>query len=155
MVSFLNAGHKWSTHIDKHFWVADCSLLACTATGKGGRGGRVGDKCVCVWACLREGGGTEGYDFHTWIGAGKREGEKPPGLASEGMQTAIDTMNNKVHSITHQCRHFLILLVAIPKVSMDKNTQKALRLYLSLSLKRNRGCASFSFGVTCTTEPLQ
>lgn len=42
--------------------------------------------------------GREGYDLHTvWIGTGKREGEKPPGLASEGMQTAIDTIHNKVH----------------------------------------------------------
>ena len=48
-------------------------------------------------------------------GAGKRE--KARGLASDGIQTAIDTMHNndlKVHSITHECMGELALLLLVP-----------------------------------------
>ena len=33
---------------------------------------------------------------------GERERERERGLASDGIQTATDTMHNKVHSSTHE-----------------------------------------------------
>ena len=77
--------------------------------------------CVCV--CVRE-------DLHTlWIGL------EAQGLASDGIQTAIDTMHNndiKVHSITRECMGELV--TALPWT----HTQKAVHTLQSPKIALSR-----------------
>ena len=90
------------------------------------------------------------------LGEGERERgerERERELASDGIHTAIDAITL---TCTVGCQKIMATNTqrAVYKALLNSSTDKNVPLSLSLSQKRQRWCASFSFRVICTREPL-